>query len=307
MSIWMMAKKNKKYEPMEISVGTIVTIVLLVTLLILGVVLIKNLFFSEPKIIIEDEDCWNESRTILTATIDLSPLEEAPKPSYIEIINFSISSYDKVSELTYEEMLKQIELSDNFEEFKRNLENLNDYNSSLVILDENGTFINNNLRYWVYVYVSYIDLSTPENKEVCDTKEVEEIEYMQTLEEVANDYYNNLNDYRYYGYINAVDNCITNYLLSSSDVTTYEDCVKNADRYKIKNITKQFIKENISWIEERCSCVEYEECPNGFQKNEQQENFCYKYELNRQIGQELSCIKYSCNFNDKKYNVRFEK
>ena len=44
-------KSKSKIGQMEMSVGTIVTIVLLVTLLILGVVLIKNIFSSAKGVV----------------------------------------------------------------------------------------------------------------------------------------------------------------------------------------------------------------------------------------------------------------
>ncbi len=50
--------KNKK-AAMEMSVGTIVTIVLLVSVLILGIVLIKNIFFSATNVV----DLTNEQLT----------------------------------------------------------------------------------------------------------------------------------------------------------------------------------------------------------------------------------------------------
>jgi len=77
-----MKNLNKKGQ-MEMSVGTIVTIVLLVTLLILGVVLIKNIFTSAKGVVdLTDQQLRSEISKLFSED---SPMSVYPGTRFIEI------------------------------------------------------------------------------------------------------------------------------------------------------------------------------------------------------------------------------
>jgi hypothetical protein len=75
-------RKNRRAQ-MEMSIGTIVTIVLLVTLLVLGVVLIKNIFTSAKGVVdLTDEQLRSEINKLFSEDTKLSIY---PGTRYVEI------------------------------------------------------------------------------------------------------------------------------------------------------------------------------------------------------------------------------
>ncbi len=81
-SLYSFFPKNRR-AAMEMSVGTIVTIVLLVTVLILGVVLIKNIFTSAKRVVdLTDEQLTNEVNKLFS---EESKVSIYPSTRFIQI------------------------------------------------------------------------------------------------------------------------------------------------------------------------------------------------------------------------------
>ncbi len=216
---------NKK-GAIEMSVGTIVTIVLTVTVLILAIFLVQKFLLKDnSSIIVTEQKCHNEIRQIQSTNLNLNPSQNIPKPDNIKIINFSIISYHYTgSELTAGDLIERIKESNNFNDLKNSLNDIS-FDPSLVFFDKNGTLMNNNSAYLVSVNVNYFDSNIPENQTVCDTKKLE----------------NNTIDWCY-----SKDNCgkvkIDNDLLKLDPTWFRENCECNNIYYS--DISKQKIDCN---------------------------------------------------------------
>lgn len=162
----------KKTGAMEISIGTIVIIILAMSMLALGIVLVKKDILLKSKLTIIQEVCVNETHnpnhyhlTIGAHSVQISHSEEP-------IISFANITREETLPCEAVDLNKAIAEANSLEELKKMISSKPDFNITLVHFSDDKTTLINDNSCPASLEIETINLPVTEQK--CEVKEVSE-------------------------------------------------------------------------------------------------------------------------------------